>query len=80
VTSVVIVSPRNEPSEQLLGPMDAPLNVIVAPESSLNPEPWMLNVAPAGPWAGFSEMPGVVTWNDPEALSNAPSEPVAVIP
>ena len=77
---VVIVSPLKEPIAQLLGPMGPPLNVIVAPASSLKPEPWISNVAPAGPERGLREMSGAVTKNDAEALSKGPSEPVAMIP
>jgi hypothetical protein len=50
--------------------------VMVAP--GVNPVPLTVDEAPLGPWAGASEIEGVVIVNDAVALSKLPSEPVAV--
>ena len=43
-----------------------------------NPVPETVTVAPTGPWPGVTVIAGVVTVNDDDALSEPPSDPVAV--
>jgi hypothetical protein len=65
---VVIALPVKAQSEPPVGVWSTPLNVIDAPEDTVNPDPVTVYVAPTGPWVGLAIIAGVVTLNVPVAV------------
>jgi hypothetical protein len=63
VEFVVIVVPLAVPAVHPVGVWRTPLNPTVADDDTVNPLPVTVYVAPTGPWAGDTVIPGTVTVN-----------------
>jgi hypothetical protein len=61
--SLVITVPVNVQSDPPVGATRTELNATVTPETTLNPDPVSVYVAPTRPWVGFTLIVGVVTEN-----------------
>ncbi|MFZ0942923.1 MAG: hypothetical protein WAN54_03395 [Syntrophobacteraceae bacterium] len=78
--SVVIVGPTKSQSDPPVGVSNDESNVSVAPDCRLNPEPVTVYEVPTRPWAGLTEIVGIVTVNVCAAVGEFVAESSAVTP
>jgi hypothetical protein len=80
VASVVIAVPTKLQSDPPVGVSAVPPKETVAPDCTLNPEPVTVYEFPTRPWAGLTEIVGIVTVNVCAAVGVFVAESSAVTP